>query len=96
MVISVYTHACPKLGLEVSATTESASYTGRVADLELENLSPEECARLEVAEREALTLLRRKMSEGRWYPRRHMQLALFVVLPIFVGVCALAIWLVGP
>ena len=43
-------------------------------------------------EREALEMLRRKMSEGRWYPRRHMQFALFVVLPIFVLVCALAIW----
>lgn len=44
------------------------------------------------AEREALEMLRRKMSEGRWYPRRHMQLALFVVLPAFILICALAVW----
>ena len=55
-------------------------------------MTQDERERMAAAEREALEMLRRKMSEGRWYPRRHMQFALFVVLPIFVLVCALAIW----
>ena len=51
---------------------------------ELEKLTPEERERLEAAEQEALKILKSRMSEGRWYPRRHMQLSCLIVLPIML------------
>jgi hypothetical protein len=49
------------------------------------NLTPEERERLERAEQEALEILNRKMREGRWYPRRHMRFAFFVILGLFAA-----------
>ena len=46
---------------------------------ELDRLTPEEKGRLEAAEQEALKVLSRQMREGRWYPRRHMRFAFFVL-----------------
>jgi hypothetical protein len=62
---------------------------------ELDQLTPEQRARLEAAEQEALRQLNRRMSEGRWYPRRHMRFAFFVLFAIFaLGAFVLAVaWL---
>jgi hypothetical protein len=54
-----------------------------VTQEELDRLTPEERERLERAEQEALAILNRRMREGRWYPRRHMRFAFFVIAAIF-------------
>ena len=58
-----------------------------MAEDPLANLSPEEQERLDRAEAHALYLLRRKMREGRWYPRRHQQLAFLLLF----GLAAMAV-----
>ena len=47
---------------------------------ELDKLTPEERARLEAAEQEALRVLHARMREGRYYPRRHMRFAVIVLM----------------
>lgn len=62
---------------------------------EIDKLSPEERVRLEAAEQEALRMLKRRMSEGRWYPRRHMRFAflvLFLLCLLFFAVLGIG-WL---
>jgi len=54
-----------------------------VTQEELARLTPEERERLERAEQEALRILNRKMREGRWYPRRRMRFAFYVIAAIF-------------
>lgn len=57
----------------------------------LEDMTPEQHERLRQAEQYALQMMTRKMSEGRWYPRRHMQVAVvaLVALVVFAGLMLL-------
>ncbi|MCO5296965.1 MAG: hypothetical protein M9921_08915 [Fimbriimonadaceae bacterium] len=56
----------------------------------LRQLTPEERERLDAAENEALQMLSRQMREGRWYPRRHMRVAL-VALVVLAGLILLVV-----
>lgn len=47
-------------------------------------MTDEEKARMAAAEDEALKILNRRISEGRWYPRRHQRLAFIVILGVLV------------
>jgi hypothetical protein len=68
-----------------------------VTQEELDRLTPEERERLARAEQAALDMFNRRMREGRWYPRRHMRFAFFVIAAIFaVGFVVMLIgWLVS-
>ena len=49
---------------------------------EIDRLTPEERARLDAAEQEALRRFYNRMNEGRRTPRRHERLAFFVLFAI--------------
>jgi hypothetical protein len=57
-----------------------------------EELTEEERERLERSEQEALAILNRQVREGRWYPRRHMHLAFFIIAGL-VALYFLVAWL---
>lgn len=59
-------------------------------DEQLNNLTPEERARLSAVEQEALKMLSLRMREGRWYPRRHMRVAVFAIV-VLLAIVALAL-----
>ena len=48
-----------------------------------------------LVEKSAYEMMLRKTREGRWYPRRHMRLALFVFLPIMLVMILASVWLGG-
>ncbi|HXH60233.1 MAG TPA: hypothetical protein VNI20_02620 [Fimbriimonadaceae bacterium] len=58
---------------------------------DLENLTPEQRERLEKAEQAALDILKTKMHDGGWYPRRHMLVAFYVLF----GIAALYFVILG-
>jgi t-SNARE complex subunit (syntaxin) len=56
-------------------------------------MTDEELERQSAVEQEALKMLNIALKEGRRTPRRHQRFALAIVLPIFVVVLLLLIWI---
>ena len=84
------------MGLDLP-DSQTAVTIASVTQEELDRMTPEVRERLARAEQAALDMLNRRMREGRWYPRRHMRFAYFVIFAIFAlgFVGALVAWLMS-